>query len=225
MSTEPERRSDIGFARPRPAAETSDEPFRQSLAELARQLAARTPREPPPFDPAAAAKLTPEPTEPGRKIRRRRPYLLLLPLAVGFALAAVIHAWFAAPTEPVQSARVVAVVPPPLPQPVPPPSAAEIAPPARVTVDPPAPPAAPVVVAAPEPAPKGKLEAYEIMEIQTRLKAVGLNPGPLDGLSGQQTVAAVKQYEASKGQPQTGKATRELLKQLRLEPERNTASK
>jgi len=113
---------------------------------------------------------------------------------------------------------------PPLPAPVASPTAAEIAPPARVTVDPPPPPAAPVIIAAPEPPPpKAKLEAYEIMEIQTRLKAIGLSPGPLDGLPGQQTVAAIKQYEASKGQPQTGKASREVLKLLRQEPERTPA--
>ena len=76
-----------------------------------------------------------------------------------------------------------------------------------------------MVVAAPEPAtPKGNLEGYEIMELQTRLKALGLNPGPLDGLSGAQTVAAIKQYEASRNRPQTGKLDRELLKQLRQEP-------
>ena len=109
------------------------------------------------------------------------------------------------------------MTPPPPPDAVPPPSAAELALPKPVTVDPP--PVAPVVVAAPEPAaaPKGKLEGYEIMEIQTRLTAIGLNPGPLDGVSGSQTVAAIKQYEASKGRAQTGKLDRELMKQLRQE--------
>ena len=73
---------------------------------------------------------------------------------------------------------------------------------------------------APEPsALKGKLEGYEIMEIQARLKAAGLNPGPLDGMPGGQTSSAIKQYEASKGQAQTGKLDRDLLKQLRREPE------
>jgi len=138
---------------------------------------------------------------------------------LGAALAAVVHAMISPPPEP-QPARTAALVPPPLPNAVPPPSAAEIAPAKPVTVEPPPPPVAPVVVAAPEPAgtPKGKLEGYEVMEIQTRLKALGLNPGPLDGLSGAQTVTAIKQYEASKSRPQAGKLDRELLKQLRQEP-------
>jgi membrane-bound lytic murein transglycosylase B len=53
------------------------------------------------------------------------------------------------------------------------------------------------------------------MEIQTRLKAAGLDPGPLDGLPGTQIAAAIKQYEASKGRPQNGKPDRDLLRQLR----------
>jgi len=223
MSTEVDRSPDIGFARPRPDVGDVDEPFRQSLADLSRQLAARRPQEPPPFDPKAKVKLAPEPREPARKTRRTRPHLALLALAAGIGLAAAISAVLRASPESAQPTRAVAVAPP-LPAPVAPPSAVEITPPQRATIDPPPPPVAPVVVAAPEPpAPKGKLEGYEIMETQTRLKAIGLNPGPLDGLSGSQTVTAIKQYEASKGRPQTGKLDRELLKQLRLEVARAPA--
>jgi hypothetical protein len=218
MSTETERTTDLGFARPRPQPDDDDRPFRQSLEELSRQLAARGPHEPPPFDPAAAeVELPPEPTRPARQRRRRSPVLPLLALVLGVALAAVVHAMIAPPPQP-QTPHAAALAPPPPPDPVPPPSAAELAPPKPVTVAPPPPPAPPVVVAAPDPAPpKGKLEGYEIMEIQTRLKAIGLDPGPLDGLSGAQTVAAIKQYEASKSRPQTGTLDRELLKQLRQE--------
>jgi membrane-bound lytic murein transglycosylase B len=56
------------------------------------------------------------------------------------------------------------------------------------------------------------------MEIQSRLKAAGLNPGPLDGLVGGQTASAIKEYEAAKGKPSTGKPDRALLLQLRQEP-------
>ena len=63
------------------------------------------------------------------------------------------------------------------------------------------------------------------MEIQTRLKALGLNPGPLDGVSGSQTATAIKQYEASKSRPQTGKLDRELLKQLQQEPKEQPPAK
>jgi hypothetical protein len=218
MGTETERTSDLGFARPRPAADDDDRPFRQSLEELSRQLAARKPHEPPPFDPTAEVELPQEPTKPARQNRRRGPLRPLLALLLGVALAAVAHAMIS-PSPAPQNSRAATLMPPRPPDPVPPPSAVEIAPAKPVTVDPPSPPVAPVVVAAPEPAtPKGKLEGYEIMELQTRLKALGLNPGPLDGLSGAQTVAAIKQYEASRNRPQTGKLDRELLKQLRQEP-------
>jgi hypothetical protein len=226
MSTETERTSDLGFARPRPQPDDDDRPFRQSLEDLSRQLAARRPHEPPPFDPSAAeVELPREPTRPARQNRRRGPLLPLLALVLGVALAAVVHAMISPPPEP-QAPRAAVVVAPPPPDPVPPPSAAEIAPAKPVTIDPPPPPVAPVVIAAPEPAaPKGKLEAYEIMEVQARLKALGLNPGPLDGLSGAQTVAAIKQYEASKSRPQSGKLDRELLKQLRQESKEQSPAK
>jgi hypothetical protein len=227
MSTETERTSDLGFARPRPQPDDDDRPFRQSLEDLSRQLAARGPPEPPPFEPGAAEiELPPEPTSPARQNRRRGPLLPLLALLLGVALAAVVHARITPPPEPQAPRAAAAVIAPPPPDPVPPPSAAEIAPAKPVTVDPPPPPVARAIVAAPEPAaPKGKLEGYEIMEVQARLKAIGLNPGPLDGLSGAQTVAAIKQYEASKGREQAGKLDRELLKQLRQEPKEQAPAK
>jgi len=199
----------------------TDEPFRQSLADLSRQLASRRPLEPPKFDPKDADELPPEPTEPARRSRRHRPWLGVLALVIGFGLAAVVHAMIGGPAEPPQSARTIASVAPPPPEPVPPPNAEAIAPARPVTVDPP-PAMPPIVIAAPEPAapPKGKLEAYEVMEIQTRLKTIGLNPGPLDGVAGGQTASAIREYEATKGKPSTGKPDRALLQQLRQEPER-----
>jgi len=198
----------------------TDEPFRQSLADLSRQLASRVPIEPPEFDPKLADELPAEPEEPARRRRRFRPGLALLALAVGFGGAAIIHAMVGAVSEPQPPARTVAAVAPPPPSdPAPPPTVEALEPPKRLTFDPPAPTVAPIVVAAPEPAPpKGKLEGYEVMEIQTRLKAAGLDPGPLDGISGGLTASAIKEYQASKGKPQTGKLDRELLSQLRKEP-------
>jgi len=221
MSTEIEQSPDIGFARPR-AAKVDDAPFRASLADLTRQLAQRAPHEAPPFD--AEAKLPPEPTEPARSYRWHSPYLGVLALAVGVALAAIIHALLGATSEPAAPPPLHSPVAfaPPLPDPVPPPSGSDIAPTTTAKIDPPPPKLAPpMVVPPPQPAAappsKAKLEGYEIMEIQTRLKAAGLDPGPLDGLPGSQTVAAIKKYEASKGQPQNGKPDRDLLGQLRRE--------
>jgi putative peptidoglycan binding protein len=222
MNSEAEQSPDTRFVRPRPAPDSDDESFRQSLAELSRQLASRAPPpEPPPFDPSAADDLPAEPRERARRERRHRPGLALLALGVGFGLAAVIHAVISpAPAPPRPVPTVAEVVPAPPANPAPPPSTAELTPAKPVIVDPP-PSATPVVVAAPEPPqPKGKLEAYEIMEIQSRLKAAGLNPGPLDGVAGSQTSSAVRQYQEAKGQPQTGKLDRNLLTQLRRDPQR-----
>ena len=205
----------------------TDAPFRQSLADLSRQLASRVPIEPPEFDPKLPDELPTEPDEPARRRRRFRPGLALLALAVGFGAAAIVNAMLGAENEPQPPARTVAaVVPPPPSDPAPPPTADALEPTKRVTFDPPPPAVAPIVVAAPEPAPpKGKLEGYEVMEIQTRLKAAGLDPGPLDGISGGLTASAIREYQASKGKPQTGKLDRELLSQLRKEPERKEAPK
>ncbi len=62
-----------------------------------------------------------------------------------------------------------------------------------------------------------RLQPFEIMEVQTRLRWLGFDPGLLDGVSGRLTAAAVKQYQASKGQPQTGTLTQGLLTELRQE--------
>jgi Putative peptidoglycan binding domain len=220
MSTQAEQPPDLAFARPPPMVDDTDEPFRQSLAHLSRQLASRVPIEPPEFDPKVADELPPEPREPARQYRRHRPWLAVLALLVGFGVAGVIHAMIGAPAESPQPPRTVAAVVPQPPEPVPPPNADALAPNRPVTVDPPPPTVPPIVIAAPETAvpPKGKLEAYEVMEIQTRLKAAGLNPGPLDGVAGGQTASAIREYEASKGKPSTGKPDRALLQQLRKEP-------
>jgi hypothetical protein len=219
MSTQAEQQPDINFARSRPIVDDTDEPFRQSLADLSRQLASRVPIEPPEFDPKVADELAPEPTEPARRPRRHRPWLGVLALLVGFGLAGVIHVAIGTPAEQPQSPRTMAAVVPSPPAPVSPPNAEALAPNRPVTVDPPPPTVPPIVIAAPETAmpTKGKLEAYEVMEIQTRLRAAGLNPGPLDGLVGGQTASAIKEYEAAKGKPSTGKPDRALLQQLRQE--------
>jgi peptidoglycan hydrolase-like protein with peptidoglycan-binding domain len=59
------------------------------------------------------------------------------------------------------------------------------------------------------------LARYEIMEVQTRLQWLGFDPGGLDGVSGRLTAAAIKRFEASIGQPQTGHVDQSLLTRLR----------
>ena len=219
MSTQAEQSPDTSCARSRPMVD-ADEPFRQSLADLSRQLASRVPIEPPPFDPKLDDELPPEPTRPARQARGHRPWLGVLALLVGLALAGVGHLLIGAPAEPPQSPPTMAAAVPPPPEPVPPPNPDALAPNRRATADPPPPTVPPIVVATPEAAvpAKGKLEGYEVMEIQTRLKAAGLNPGPLDGVVGGQTASAIQEYQAAKGKPSTGKPDRALLLQLRQEP-------
>jgi tol-pal system protein YbgF len=81
--------------------------------------------------------------------------------------------------------------------------------------------AAPVVPTAPlsaVPTPRqSELSPSEIVEVQTRLEALGMKPGPLDGNLGSRTIGAIKRYEEANGLPQTGNIDREILGRLRQE--------
>ena len=57
----------------------------------------------------------------------------------------------------------------------------------------------------------------EIVEVQTRLEALGMKPGRLDGILGSRTIGAIKRYEEANGLPQTGNIDREILGRLRQE--------
>jgi hypothetical protein len=86
----------------------------------------------------------------------------------------------------------------------------------------PAPAAAPPAAAAPAaPAPSAaaaQMPAAEVREVQGRLRALGFNPGPVDGAVGPLTENAVKQYQRARGLEATGALDRNLLAQLRQEP-------
>ena len=54
----------------------------------------------------------------------------------------------------------------------------------------------------------------EIRQVQERLHHAGLNPGPADGIAGQQTIAALQQFQKTQGFPSTGmldQATQQAL--------------
>lgn len=213
---------------PGPIKGDIDEPFRRSMASLSDQLAARPVEPPPRFDADDRAPL--DPVE-----RAGRPEGRSAVWAVGFMLGAIAGACLiysfidtsflgksrptAAPAPASTPATSVAAAPPPpavaaTPTSPPPPvqerwerqlPAPAGAPP--LNLQPPAPAAEP-----------GKLEPYEIMEVQTRLKALGVEPGMLlDGLPGRQTKAAIQRYEESRGQTPTGAVDRALLNRLRQE--------
>jgi hypothetical protein len=68
---------------------------------------------------------------------------------------------------------------------------------------------------APTQANTAPLTGDEVRELQTWLKAFGLDPGPVDGFMGPLTETAIKKYEATRLQPVTGMADRLLLERLR----------
>jgi hypothetical protein len=59
------------------------------------------------------------------------------------------------------------------------------------------------------------LSSDEVREMQAWLKAFGFDPGPLDGLPGSRTTAAVKRYQAARQAEETGLLDRSLLRQVR----------
>ena len=70
-----------------------------------------------------------------------------------------------------------------------------------------------------EPAPnQAALQRDEMREVQARLRSLGFNPGPVDGVPGLMTEDAVQHYQRHRGQRQTGMVDRELLEQLRQDP-------
>jgi peptidoglycan hydrolase-like protein with peptidoglycan-binding domain len=69
---------------------------------------------------------------------------------------------------------------------------------------------------APTPAPD-QLVSAEVREAQGRLRAVGFDPGPLDGSAGPMTANAAKQYQRARGLAVTGALDRDLLARLRQE--------
>ena len=54
----------------------------------------------------------------------------------------------------------------------------------------------------------------KLQKIQEQLKALGVDPGPIDGKMGPKTVAGIKAFEKLAGLPETGKVTPELEKLL-----------
>ncbi len=124
---------------------------------------------------------------------------------------------------------------PPLPMPLPSATEAELLPPPPTAAPPPSPiavvqaatpqpspvVAAPVVPAAPMstvPTPtQSERSPSEILEVQTRLEALGMKPGAPDGILGPQTIGAIKRYEEVNGRPLTGSIDSEILGQLRQE--------
>jgi len=59
------------------------------------------------------------------------------------------------------------------------------------------------------------LTADEVREAQAWLNAFGFSPGPVDGLAGSQTMAAVKRYRIARNMEEPGGLDQAVLKQMR----------
>ena len=57
----------------------------------------------------------------------------------------------------------------------------------------------------------------QIRQIQERLIAEGVDPGPTDGVMNSRTEAALRQYQEKKGLPTSGAADEATLKQLQIQ--------
>ena len=161
--------------------------------------------------------------DPEEHVSRRPWFTLMLGLALGVTgSAAGLYAFQGMNPLPAPPHIAIATAPERTPSPMP----AESPPPAAV--DPaPAVQALPVASEPVEsnlPAPttrasdQSELSYSEVLELQTLLQSLGMRPGFLDGIPGPRTAAAIRRYEESRGQPQTGNLDRELLKRLRQEP-------
>jgi hypothetical protein len=80
------------------------------------------------------------------------------------------------------------------------------------------PPPAAAAPAAPNPSTAAaQMPTAEVRELQGRLRAMGFNPGPVDGVVGPLTENAAQQYQRARGREVTGAVDRNLLAQLRQE--------
>jgi peptidoglycan hydrolase-like protein with peptidoglycan-binding domain len=78
-------------------------------------------------------------------------------------------------------------------------------------------PAAAGVTSQPRPEERLILTKDQIQQVQERLKAEGLDPGPADGVMGPQTEAALRQYQQQHGLGVSGAADEATLKQLQIQ--------
>ena len=77
-------------------------------------------------------------------------------------------------------------------------------------------PAAAGVTSTPRPEERITLTKDQIQQVQERLKAEGVDPGPADGVMHPQTEAALRQYQQKQGLPVSGAADEATLKQLQI---------
>ena len=218
-----------------PAGASRAEP---SMDELSRQFGERLARQRT-VDPAAAASARRAALEAYDLARERRLIAglsIVLALTVGASVAYFVSTIESRPVaplpsaaaqpEPAQSLEIASAAPAPVPPDSPSP-VTNVPPPATnvadtAAVEPAATQAPPATDSQPAPAEvassESPLQSDAVREIQTRLRSLGFNPGPVDGTAGRLTEVAVRRYQQARSQPQTGEIDRRLLEQLRQEP-------
>ena len=221
-----------------------DEDFKQSLAGLSRRLgervAGQSANDPRAIAEARKAALHAYDLERAQKLKTILKAVggVVLTISITGAVVLIASPFDRAPPPrgtpaPAKPVEVAAVAPMPEPAkavPIPEPAkeaSSAIVPPApvvpQVSPDPAAPSQAPMPEIAkdlPEPSDLEEvpLRRDEVRDIQTRLRAFGFNPGPLDGIAGPATQAAVMHYQQNRELLQTGAIDRQFLEQLRQDP-------
>ena len=196
-------------------AGAANEAFDRSMASLSAQLADRFARNPP-ANNERMAELHEENSRPGLRWRGGLMFGLLA-VSLATAAAAGAFAFFpaTAPPSPAPPTVAAATMPAPPPATDTRPAVLDPAPPPPARAEPVAPPSPP------SPSPPQTidipLDRGEILDVQTRLKALGFYPGPLDGVAGPMTVMAATRYAQSRGRSSTGAVDRELLRALQQE--------
>lgn len=194
----------------------SDAPFRRSLEQLSEQLAARRP-DPPTHIDATVRDPDDAPSRMGSAVKVVA--VTLLTIAIVATIYSFRQGERLSPGPTVAEAR--PVTPPVEPKPGPPASTAMAVAPADPA--PPAPEVAPsspsIAPSAPAPTP---LDRNGIREVQIRLRAIGIDPGPIDGTMGPLTERAVRRYVDRRGRGPVG-IDSELLRQLQQEDGTNVA--
>lgn len=183
--------------------------FAQTLRAMPPNASSRS-ATPPPWVEAPRAQVTAEPDEPvAQPASRGRRWLVKTALAAG-VIVAVAALWRSPSQVPVAESKGPAVPASTSPAPAPAPEAS-----------PPAVPAPPVstlpqpAAAAPQIDQNAPLTLAEVRDLQARLKALGFDPGDIDGIPGPQTAAAIRRFEASRSLTPTGNVDRRTLQRLK----------
>jgi hypothetical protein len=218
-STAPKIRLNVGGT-PRDGGD-DEESFKRYVAGISQQIAARSNR------PLVEVGLSPAPVP---KVERdeRKPYrpLAWMPVVLAAAVAAGGLYLFSSDGTAPRAARTAMAWAPPPPTAAPPVDLESTRVPQSSAVEraapppPPAPAMEPVAATPPAAPAAAPASADEVREAQTRLRSLGLNPGPVDGVAGPATVAAVRRYQQTKSQEPSGIIDRDLLARLRQEPDR-----